>query len=136
MGNGNVHAEVMESLRTKALPIALVGASNDPEKYGNIILKNLVNKGYSMIPINPKEAEIEGIPAVPSVKELTQEIAFLNFVVPPKVTLSILPLAKAAGIRAVWFQDGSFDDAVLAYAKENFPVVVSHACVMVVTNFV
>jgi hypothetical protein len=39
----------------------------------------------------------------------------------------------AAGGGAVRLQDGSFDDWVLAYATTRFPVLVHHACIMVVT---
>ena len=40
--------------------VVLVGASKDPSKYGNKILKNLTSKGIPVVPINPREKEIEG----------------------------------------------------------------------------
>ena len=46
--------------------IAVVGASNNPEKYGNIIVRNLAGKGYTVLPINPKEATIAELPAFAS----------------------------------------------------------------------
>lgn len=136
MSMNNVPEEILSRLRTRQLPIALVGASKDPEKYGNIIIRNLRSKGYKVVPVNPKEETIDGLPVVASVAQLPKELAFVNFVVPPKVTLSVLPMAVQAGVEAVWFQDGSFDQAVLDYASAHFKYVVHDACVMVVTNFV
>ena len=43
---------------------------------------------------------------------------------PPAVTLKILEQAKKAGVPAVWLQPGSFDDAGLQYAKEEFEVAI------------
>jgi predicted CoA-binding protein len=33
---------------------AVVGANNDPDKYGNIIYKKLKSRGYEVYPVNPK----------------------------------------------------------------------------------
>ena len=44
--------------RSVATRIAVVGASNDPAKYGNVIVRNLHGKGYAVLPVNPKEREI------------------------------------------------------------------------------
>ena len=46
---------MIESLKDKNKTIALVGASNDPTKYGNKILLNLKSKGFNVIPVNNKE---------------------------------------------------------------------------------
>ena len=48
---------MIESLKDKNKTIALVGASNDPTKYGNKILLNLKSKGFNVIPINNKGEE-------------------------------------------------------------------------------
>ena len=56
-------AEATVLLRSTKTRIAVVGASNDPSKYGNIIVKNLMAHGYDVVPVNPKEATIAGLPA-------------------------------------------------------------------------
>jgi hypothetical protein len=137
-GSGGIPEVVMDMLKKKdtAGPIAVVGASSNPEKYGNIIVANLTGKGYAVVPVNPKEAEINGLPSVAGVSELPGDTALVVFVVPPKVTLGILHELAKTDIQAVWFQDGSFDEKVLAFAEVRFPYVVHHACIMVVTNLV
>ena len=46
---------MLETLQNKNNLIAIVGASNDPEKYGNRILLDLISKGYNVAAINNKE---------------------------------------------------------------------------------
>lgn len=126
---------VMEQLRSRNVPIAVVGASSNPEKYGNKIVKNLTGKGFQVVPVNPKETAIEGLPVVSSAVQAAGRAGLLDFVVPPAVTMGVLE--KLVGMDVtIWLQDGSFDDGVLEFATAHFPHVVHHACIMVVTNLV
>ena len=114
--------------------IAVVGASNDPAKYGNVIVRNLAAKGYTVLPVNPKEKEIAGLPAFPSLAAVPGPIHVVDVVTPPPVTKAVLEEAERLGLAAVFLQDGSYDDAVLdAVAKAPFKTVYE-ACIMVVTN--
>ena len=114
--------------------IAVVGASSNPAKYGNIIVGNLSGKGYTVLPIHPKEREIAGLPAYASLAAAPQPIDIVTMVTPPPVTLAVLKEVAALGLPAVWLQDGSFDDAVLAYVHEAPFKTVYDACIMVVSN--
>ena len=115
--------------------IAVVGASNHPEKYGNVIVRNLAAKGYTVLPVNPHETEIAGLPAWPNLESVPGPVHIVNVVVPPRVTLGILAKAERLGLPAVWLQDGSFDDEVLAAAAKAPFQTVYDACIMVASNF-
>jgi len=39
---------------------AVVGASDNPEKYGNLIYKKLKSRGYRVYPVNPNYETIDG----------------------------------------------------------------------------
>lgn len=114
--------------------IAVVGASNDPHKYGNIIVRNLAAKGFTVLPVNPKEQEIAGLPAYPSLAAVPGPIHVVDMVTPPPVTRKVLEEIAALGLPAVFLQDGSFDDAVLEYAATAPFKTVYDACIMVVTG--
>jgi hypothetical protein len=45
----------------------------------------------------------------------------LSIVTPPAVTAKLLVEAKAAGIKAVWLQPGTFTDKEFDYALKEFP---------------
>lgn len=132
-----VPGPVMERLRRKGTEtrIAVVGASNNPEKYGHIIVQNLHAKGYTVLPIHPKEPEIAGLPAYRSVGDAPAPVHLVDFVTPPAVTRRVLDSLDPEVVDAVWFQDGSWDDDVIAAARARFRHVVHRACIMVVTNY-
>jgi predicted CoA-binding protein len=129
--------EVFEILRRRgpATRIAVVGASNDPTKYGNVIVRNLAAKGYTVLPVNPHEKEIAGLPAYPNLAAAPGPIHLVDFVTPPGVTRSVLEAATQLDLPAVWLQDGSYDEAVLAIAAKAPYRTVYEACIMVASNF-
>lgn len=129
--------EVLDRLRQQGpeTRIAVVGASNDPAKYGNIIVRNLAAKGYTVLPVNPREKEIAGLPAYPSLEAVPGPVHIVDVVTPPEVTKKVLDEASRLGLPAVWLQDGSWDEAVLeAAGKASFRTVYD-ACIMVASNF-
>jgi len=120
-----------ELLRHTSTRITVVGASNDPRKYGNIITKDMLRHGYQVIPVNPTESTIAGLRVYPTLADVPKPVDIVDVVTPPDVTLKILKDAEAAGCRLVWLQPGSFDDAVLAAAARTTLSVVDDACIMV-----
>ena len=129
--------EVFEILRRKtaATRIAVVGASNDPSKYGNVIVRNLAAKGYTVLPVNPREREIAGLPAFPDLASVPGPVHLVDVVTPPSVTRQVLEEAARLGLPAVWLQDGSYDDEALAVAAAAPFKTVYEACIMVASNF-
>jgi uncharacterized protein len=128
--------EAKSLLRRTATRIAVVGASNDPAKYGNIIVNDLKSRGYTVLPVNPKEATIAGLPVYRSLADVPKPVDIVDVVTPPPVTRQVLKDAGAAGMPLVWLQDGSFDEAVLEEAKTAPFKTVHHACIMVVARAV
>ena len=121
-------------LRSTKTRIAVVGASNDPSKYGNIIVKNLMAHGYQVLPVNPKEATIAGLRAFRSLADVPQPVDIVDVVTPPAVTRQVLRDASDAGFGLVWLQDGSFDQNVIDDAAAAPFKTVHHACIMVVAS--
>ena len=56
--------------------LAVIGASNKEHTIGSDIMKRLVEYGFTgkIFPINPKDSEIQGMTAYPSVLEVPEEI--------------------------------------------------------------
>ena len=126
-------AEVFEILRRKtpATRIAVVGASNEPSKFGNIIVRNLAAQGYTVLPVNPREKEIAGLPAYPDLASVPGPVHLVDVVTPPAVTRGVLEEAARLGLPAVWLQDGSYDAAALEVAARAPFKTVYEACIMV-----
>lgn len=115
--------------------IAVVGASTNPEKYGNIIVRNLKGKGYTVYPVNPKAEEIAGLRVYHSLAEVPRPVDLVNVVTPPPVSLQVLQEADRLGFQVIWFQEGSFDDKVLQALEKTRIEGIVEACIMVVTSW-
>ena len=109
---------------------AVVGATDNPEKYGNQIFKNLKSRGYEVYPINPKLKELDGVKCYPSLADIPVKVDVVDFVVPPEVTEAIIKECKRLGLDRIWLQPGSESEAAIAYCHENKLKVVHDVCVM------
>ncbi|KAG6866392.1 hypothetical protein C0991_004676 [Blastosporella zonata] len=117
---------------------AVVGASKDQTKVGNRILRWYQNRELNVIPVHPKELELEGIKAITDISELSSPLTTaLSIITPPKVrapppperrsplyrtfqiTLAVLKKAKDLGVPSYWIQPGAEDESVLEFIKEN-----------------
>jgi predicted CoA-binding protein len=124
--------EATSLLRDTATRIAVVGASNHPAKFGNIIVKNLLRHGYTVFPVNLHETTIAGLSVYRTLMDVPKPIDIVDVVTPPASTRQVLKDAAAAGCGLVWLQDGSFDRSVIEEADALPFKTVHHACVMVV----
>ncbi|HNM14898.1 MAG TPA: CoA-binding protein, partial [bacterium] len=50
--------DILDLLREPQVTIAVVGANNNPNKYGNTIYRDLRRKGYTIFPVNPSATEV------------------------------------------------------------------------------
>ena len=126
---------VLQKLKERNTRIALVGASNDPSKFGNRIYQNLRNKGYNIIPINPKEKKIEGDKAYASIDMMDSLPDIVNFVVPPQIAIKVAQKAIDLGITHLWFQPGSESDELEELLRKNHGIkYLINSCIMVETR--
>ena len=65
--------------------VAVIGASSNRNKFGNRALRAYQQQGYTVVPINPHEAEVEGLKAYASVLDVPGPIDMASFYVPPEV---------------------------------------------------
>lgn len=110
---------------------AVIGATTNQAKFGNIIFKRLTSAGYKVYPVNPVYNEIEGVTCYGSLNALPEKPDCLNVVVAPEKALGFIDEAAALGIPYVWFQPGSYTQETLAYAQSKGLKVVADYCVLV-----
>ncbi|MBC7094212.1 MULTISPECIES: CoA-binding protein [Thermococcus] len=114
--------------------IALVGATKNSTKYGNIILKDLINKGFEVLPVNPNYDEIEGLKCYRSVKEIPKEVDVIVFVLPPKVGIQVAKEAVEAGFKKLWFQPGAESEEIREFLEKAGVEYSFGRCIMVETG--
>eukprot|EP00727_Mastigamoeba_balamuthi_P007549 m51a1_g3414 hypothetical protein (133) ;mRNA; f:575994-576392 len=111
----------------------VVGASEDPSKFGNRILRELQAHRYNVRGVNPKGGSVDGTPFLRSLAEVPESEraqCVVDVVVPPRVAEGVVREAKSLGFRAAWLQPGSESDAAVEWAEHNSIDVVHHDCIM------
>lgn len=110
--------------------VAVLGASTDRSKFGNKAVRAYRQRGFQVFPVNPRESTVEGIPAVPSVRDLPQRPQLISVYLPPPILLKTLPDIAALGCDELWLNPGTDTDEILAEAERlGLPVI--QACSIV-----
>jgi uncharacterized protein len=109
---------------------AVIGATDNPKKYGNEIVKNLKNRGYEVYPVNPRLKEVEGLKAYAKLSDIPVRVDVVDFVVPPQVTEKILEECREIGLNRIWLQPGSESEKAIEYCRVNNMQVLHDICVM------
>ncbi len=114
----------------KNLTYAVVGASNNLEKYGYQVFKDLLQAGFRVIPINPKLGKILEEKVYPTLSAYKQKIDLVIFVVPPVITQKVLKEVNNLKIKKVWLQPGSESSAAIEFCRQHKIDCVHGACIM------
>ena len=110
---------------------AVIGFTDDKNKYGYKIFNKLRDKGYTTYGVNPKYDEIDGIKVYNSIKDVPEKVDCISMVVNTKLSLKALDDIAELGIKYVWFQPGTFDENVIDKAKKLGLDIVYYECVYV-----
>jgi uncharacterized protein len=97
--------------------VAVVGASENRRKFGNKALRAFRKRGFTVVPINPREPEVEGIRAYASVREVPGTIDFATFYVPPSIGEKLIADMAERGITEVWLNPGTESVGLIRKAK-------------------
>jgi predicted CoA-binding protein len=105
--------------------VAVIGASSDRRKFGNRAIRAYLEQGYTVIPINPHEREIEGLRVYASVLDVPGSIDMASFYVHPEVGEQVIAEVAKKQIAEVWLNPGSESDTLIerARALEIKPII-------------
>ena len=112
-GGARAHARIERMGRT----VAVIGASSNRQKFGNKALRAFAKQGFTVLAINPNEAEVEGYRTYPSVLDVPGPIDMATMYVPPDVGLKVVEELARKGIGEVWLNPGADGDDVVARAR-------------------
>jgi hypothetical protein len=99
--------------------VAVIGASSDRSKFGNKALRAFRAEGYTVVPVNPNEPEVEGLKTFASVMDVPQAIDMATVYVPPDIGLTLLADFERKGIPEIWVNPGAESDELLADARRR-----------------
>ncbi|KAI9189464.1 hypothetical protein H9P43_000897 [Blastocladiella emersonii ATCC 22665] len=116
-----------------AARFVVVGASASREKFGNRVLRWYQQHGLEVVPVNPREKEIEGVAAVPSLAEVPGNPAdySVSVITPPAATAAVIKLGVERGFTRFWLQPGAEFPGWEAFAKDHGVAIIGGgACIL------
>ncbi|MCA8927687.1 MAG: acetate--CoA ligase family protein [Alphaproteobacteria bacterium] len=112
-----------ESLRTLFDPqsVAIIGASSEPTKIGGRPIDNMKIAGFQgrIIPVNARSKEIQGLPAVPSLRDVAEPVDMAIVVVPQPAVLDAVTACVEKGVKSAIILSSGFAEINEAGAKEQ-----------------
>ncbi|MCL6742084.1 CoA-binding protein [Sphingomonas sp. RB56-2] len=119
-------AELLLGART----IAMVGASDRPNRPSNRVMSFLQGQGYRVIPVNPQITgeHIHGEYVWRELAQIGEPIDIVDIFRRSEFAGEAVDQAIAAGAKAVWMQLGVVDDAAAARAEAAGLKVVMDRC--------
>jgi hypothetical protein len=110
--------------------LAIVGVSRGGKKFGNTILKEMKDKGYTMYPVHPKADMIDGVRAYPSLAALPEDVGGVIVCVPPAEAVNVVQDAAAQGTRRIWLQQGAGSPEAISFCEQQGLSVVHGHCIL------
>ena len=97
---------------------AVIGATNNQEKYGYKIFQCLKDLGKNVYGISPVYRDIEGTPTYPDLSAVKNKIDVAVFVVSPKFGVDYVKECQKLKIEHIWLQPGTYNDELISMIKE------------------
>ena len=95
--------KVLEESKT----IAVVGASNNPQRHSYEVAQYLQRQGFKIIPVNPALTEMLGEKAYPDVLSIPGPVDVVDVFRRPEAVPDVIEQAIAKGAKVVWMQPGA-----------------------------
>ena len=91
--------------------IAIVGASSE-RKIGGLAVSHLLRAGYKgkIFPVNPKEREILGLKAYPSLREIPEPVDYVIIMVPAAAVLGVIDDCVVKKVKVVQMFTAGFSE--------------------------
>lgn len=113
---------------------AVVGVSRNSRKFGNIIFREMKNKGFAVYPVSAHLPSVEGVSCFARVDELPESVKSLVIVVHPEAAAEIVVRAHTKGITNIWLQQGAESDNAIAFAKQHGLNLIHGQCILMFTE--
>jgi len=122
----------INKLLTTAKTIAVVGLSPKEARPSNMVARYLIEAGYTVIPVNPGQTEILGLPCYPDLAAIPTPVDIVNIFRRSEDVPPIVAEAIAIGARMLWMQEGVIHAEAARSAKAAGLVVVMDRCIKTV----
>ena len=118
---------VLSAYRT----VAIVGLSADSVRPSHAVGRYLQERGYRVIPVNPRYREILGERCYPSLATIPEPVDIVDVFRKPEDCLAVAHQAVAIGARVLWLQLGIDNAQARAVAEAGGLTVIANRCIKI-----
>ncbi len=136
----------MMELFFKPKSVAVIGASTNPHKDGNLILQNIIDSDFSgpIYPVNPSAPQVLGLKAYPSLLDVEGDVDLVVIIIPARFCVQAMEDCASKGVKAVIIEAMGFSevgaegkklqDQIVAIARKNGIRVMGPNCTGIVSR--
>ena len=130
---GDTPAGRIAAIMATVSTIAVVGASNKPDRASYRVMRFLAARGYDVIAVNPELAggQIDTIPVVASLADIDRPVDMVDVFRASDALPAIVDAAIAIDARVLWTQLGVIHDAAADRAAAAGLEVIVDRCPMI-----
>jgi uncharacterized protein len=121
----------IQRLLHSARTVAVVGLSGNELRASNFVGYYLKRHGYRVIPVNPRETEVLGETAFPSLLEVPEPVDVVNVFRTPEAVPGVARDAVEIGAGAIWCQFDVISEEGAQIAEDGGVTVVMDRCLKV-----
>lgn len=122
-----------EEILASAKTIAMVGASQNPDRPAHGVMRYLLSAGYRVIPVRPLDCdEVLGVPCVATLAEIDEPIDLVDVFRNVEACPTHAREAVEVGAKALWLQLGLVSPESRRIASEAGLDYVENACTAIV----
>jgi predicted CoA-binding protein len=111
--------------------IAVVGLSSKELRASNFVARYMRYHGYDIVPVNPAEKEILGLPCYPGLADIPGGVELVDVFRMPDVVPDIASESLAIGAKCLWLQFGVISEEGAQIAAQGGMDVVMDRCLKV-----
>ena len=127
----NDQAAAIRTILKNTTTIAVVGLSPKPGRPSNQVAEYLKDAGYTIIPVNPGQDNLLGLPCYPNLQAIPGPVDMVDIFRRAEFVLPIVEEAIAIKAKVVWMQSGIVNEAAARLAEEAGLAVIMDRCTMV-----
>lgn len=120
----------IEKIYQESKTIAVVGASNNPERPSYEVAQYLQSQGFKIIPVNPALTELFGEKSYPDLLSIPERVDVVDIFRHPAAVPEIVEQAIAKKAKVVWMQPGAENMQAAERAMEAGLEVIMGVCMM------
>lgn len=119
---------ILKELLCNIQNIAIVGVSSNPERDSFKVMKFLLEQGYKIFPVNPKETYILGRKCYSSLSSIDEKIDMVDIFRAKEFIFDLTKEAIDIGTTVIWMQEGIIDEKSSSLGNSNGIKVVMDKC--------